>query len=162
MHQVSVALTVRLSCRDQVKASMLFALRTLAYCSTAPEAQTPTTLFLFLWLAAYAARALLWRYRYELWAAFCSFSLYSCWIHRCAPTALCAGLLWALTQQATGVLKALHSSMITESWTSSAGSQSFLPRLVPLWMTISKVHYTESRPDKQTNLLIFQISLIIV
>lgn len=24
--------------------------------------------------------ALLWRYRYELWAAFCSFSLYSCWL----------------------------------------------------------------------------------
>lgn len=41
-------------------------------------------------------------------------------------------------------------------------SRSFLPRLVPLRMTISKVHYTESRPDKQTNLLIFQISLIIV
>lgn len=154
--------SVCLSCKDQVKASMLFALKTPAFCSTKDCTWSSNTDHPVSVPFTCSACCLHSAVEVQVRAVGCLLFLQLVFLlaHCCPPTDLCAGLLWALAQQAPGVLEALPSNMITESWTSSAGFLA-LPSTSPNDNFTSSLYWVKTR-KRIRNLFLLQVMLIIV
>lgn len=162
--QIRVADSVCLSCKDKVKASILFALKT-AFCSTKYCTWNSNTNHPISVPAFDLRRTLpaLWSYRDELWAA--PFVPSTC-IPAGSWLSTYRAVCWAaLSSNPAGNWSLKSTSLFHDHWELNQFcwlSLSFLPRLVPLQMTISQVQCIESRSDIETNSFLFQVSLIIV